>query len=187
MNMKRRLLAMLLALVLMLTGAAPAYAENSGWHEIVPRSYTTYAGRTAEDKLNQEITLYFIDGVDDLPYMELSDWAELLYFICTDNGDPDYGLSIEHTGDMVIFERENGYTMELDFANDILHFTDYDAFAHASNDSTIIDLVSEKGTDESGNAELIMRDKLGSFERYGDEMTVFLNDYNIQMIAQDGG
>ena len=187
MNTTRRLLALLLATVLLLACAAPAYAETDSWHEIVSRSYTTYAGKTAEEKLNQEITLYFVDGVDDLPYMELNDWAELLYFICTDNGDPDYGLSIEHKGDMVIFERENGYTMEFDFANDILHYTDYDAFAHASNDSTIIDLVSEKGTDESGNAELIMRDKLGSFERYGDEMTVYLADYNIHMIAQDGG
>ena len=187
MKTNRRLLSLLLAMVLLLACAAPAYAETDGKHQIVSRSYTTYAGTTEEEKLNQEITLYFVDGVDDLPYMELNDWAELMYFVCTDNGDEDYGLSIEHKGDVVIYERENGYTMEFDFAKDTLHYTDYDAFTHGSNDSTLIDLVSEKGTDENGNAELIMRDKLGSFDRYGDELTVNLADYNIHMIAQDGG
>ena len=186
-NRRTRVLALLLALVLVFACAAPAYAETDGRHNIVSRSYTTYAGRTEDEKLNQEITLYFIDGVDDLPYMELYDWAELLYFVCTDNGDKDYGLSIDHNGDVITYERENGYTMDFDFTNDTLHYMDYDAFMHGSDDSTLIDLVSEKGTDENGNAELIMRDKMGSFDRYGDEMTVDLAAYNIHMIAQDGG
>ena len=145
-----RTLALLLALTLLMTCAFPAYAETDGKHSIVSRSYTAYAGTTAEEKLNKEITLYFVDGVDDLPYMELNDWGELMVFVNTDNGDEDYGLSIEHKGDVVTLERENGYTMDFDFANDTLHYTDYDAFVHSSNDSTIIDLVSEKGTDENG-------------------------------------
>ena len=154
-----RTLALLLALTLLMTCAFPAYAETDGKHSIVSRSYTAYAGTTAEEKLNKEITLYFVDGVDDLPYMELNDWGELMVFVNTDNGDEDYGLSIEHKGDVVTLERENGYTMDFDFANDTLHYTDYDAFVHSSKDSTIIDLVSEKGTDENGNAELIWRNQ----------------------------
>ena len=70
-----RALAMLLALTLLMVCAAPAYAETDGRHSIVSRSYTTYAGTTAEETLNKEITLYFVDGFDDLPYMELNDWA----------------------------------------------------------------------------------------------------------------
>ncbi len=182
-----RTLALLLALTLLMTCAFPAYAETDGKHSIVSRSYTAYAGTTAEEKLNKEITLYFVDGVDDLPYMELNDWGELMVFVNTDNGDEDYGLSIEHKGDVVTLERENGYTMDFDFANDTLHYTDYDAFVHSSNDSTIIDLVSEKGTDENGNAELIWRNQKASFDRYGDEMTVDLGANNIRMIAQDDG
>ena len=182
-----RTLALLLALTLLMTCAFPAYAETDGKHSIVSRSYTAYAGTTAEEKLNKEITLYFVDGVDDLPYMELNDWGELMVFVNTDNGDEDYGLSIEHKGDVVTLERENGYTMDFDFANDTLHYTDYDAFVHSSNDSTIIDLVSEMGTDENGNAELIWRNQKASFDRYGDEMTVDLGANNIRMIAQDDG
>ena len=182
-----RTLALLLALTLLMTCAFPAYAETDGKHSIVSRSYTAYAGTTAEEKLNKEITLYFVDGVDDLPYMELNDWGELMVFVNTDNGDEDYGLSIEHKGDVVTLERESGYTMDFDVANDTLHYTDYDAFVHSSNDSTIIDLVSEMGTDENGNAELIWRNQKASFDRYGDEMTVDLGANNIRMIAQDDG
>ncbi len=187
MNTTRRLLALLLALTLALACAAPAYAENVGNHNIVKKTFPTYMGSDPEEKLNEDFPLYFVDGVEDLPYMEIGDWAEMLYFIHHDGGDQDYGLSIETKDDTVILERENGYTLTLDFARDTLHYTDYDAFMHGSNDSTLIDLVSEKGVDESGKPELIMRDAKASFDRYGDEMTVDLAAYDIHMIAQDGG
>ena len=187
----KRLLSMLLALLLILTCTAPAQvarAESAGAHSIVEKTYPFYIGKTADDTLNTEYPIVFIDGVDDLPYVELTDWAKLLYFINTDmNGDTDYELSIEHTDDSVILERENGYTLTFDFANDKLVFLDYDAFMHNSDDSALIDLVAETGMDENGNPELIWRDKKASFDRYGDEMTVDLKDYGIHMIAQDDG
>ena len=187
MNTTRRLLALLLALTLALTCAAPAYAETTGSHSIVKKTFPTYMGSDPEEKLNEDFPLYFVDGVDDLPYMEIGDWAEMLYFIHHDGGDQGYGLNIETRDDTVILERENGYTLTLDFARDTLYYTDYDAFMHGSNDSTLIDLVSEKGVDESGKPELIMRDTKASFDRYGDELTVDLAAYDIHMIAQDGG
>ena len=91
------MLALLLALVMTVSCAAPAYAENGGRHSIEKRSYTTYVGSTAEDKLNQEIPLYFMDGVDDLPYLAIEDWAELRYFVNTAyNDDSSYGLTIKY-------------------------------------------------------------------------------------------
>ena len=180
---------MLLALVLVMACAAPAqvaYAETTGTHSVVERTYPVYIGSTADDTLNQEFPLSFIDGVDDLPYVNLNDWAALLYFINTDQkGDTGYDLEVEYKGDSVVFERENGYTLTFDFANDKLLFIDYDAFMHNSDDSTLIDLVSENGMDENGTAELIWRDKQASFDRYGDEMTVDLGANGIHMIAQD--
>ena len=183
-----RALALLLAMVLTLVCTVPAYAETGGSHSIVMRTYPTYIGKTADDMLNQEIPLYFVDGVDDLPYVEIEDWAKLLCFINTEfNDDPGYDLAINYNGDVVTLERENGYTLDFDFQNDRLRFMDYDAFLHNSNETTLIDLVSENGTDENGNAELIWRDKKASFDRYGDELTVDLAAYGIHMIAQDDG
>ena len=191
-HQKTRWLSMLLVFVLVVACAAPAQvaqAESApATHSIVERTYPVYIGSTADDTLNKEFPLSFIDGVDDLPYVNLEDWAALLYFINTDqSGDTGYDLEIEYKGDSVIFERENGYTLTFDFANDKLLFVDYDAFMHNSDDSTLIDLVSENGMDENGTAELIWRDKQASFDRYGDEMTVDLGANGIHMIAQDEG
>ena len=198
---------MLLAFMLLLTCTAPALAEQAppvqaeqanpaqseqtqpaGAHSIVEKSYTFYIGKTADDTLNQEFPLYFIDGVDDLPYVEITDWAKLLYFINTEmNSDPGYGLDVHYQDDAVVLERENSYTLTFDFVNDRLVFLDYDGFMHNSNDTALIDLVSEAGTDENGNAELIWRDKKSSFDRYGDEMTVDLAANGIHMVFQDEG
>ncbi|MBO5640114.1 MAG: S41 family peptidase [Oscillospiraceae bacterium] len=191
-HQKTRWHSMLLAFVLVVACAVPAQvaqAESApATHSIVERTYPVYIGSTADDTLNQEFPLSFIDGVDDLPYVNLNDWAALLYFINTDQkGDTGYDLEVEYKGDSVVFERENGYTLTFDFANDKLFFIDYDAFMHNSDDSTLIDLVSENGMDENGTAELIWRDKQASFNRYGDEMTVDLGANGIHMIAQDEG
>ena len=198
-NPKTRWLSMLLAFMLVLTCTAPALAEQAtpaqaeeaepaGAHSIVEKTYTFYIGKTADDTLNQEFPLYFIDGVDDLPYVEITDWAKLLYFINTDmNGDPGYGLDVHYQDDAVVLERENSYTLAFDFVNDRLVFLDYDGFMHNSNDTALIDLVSEAGTDENGNAELIWRDKKSSFDRYGDELIVDLAANGIHMVYQDEG
>ena len=189
-HMKRikTLFALLLACALLLSCAAPACAEAAGAHKIVMQSYPTYIGYTVDDTLDQEFPLYFIDGVDDLPFVDVYDWAEMLYFINTDLlEDPGYELSIEYQGNTVILERESGYTLVFDFENQKLIFDDYDAFLHNSNDTTLIDLVAESSTDEEGRSLLIWRNKADSFDRYGDVMTVDLGAYGIPMIAQDDG
>ena len=91
---KTRWLSMLLAFLLVLSCTAPVQAEqaeqaeSTGAHSIVERTFPFYIGKTADDTLDQEFPLYFIDGVDDLPYVELADWAKLMYFLNTDiNGD----------------------------------------------------------------------------------------------------
>ena len=188
-HQKTRWLSMLLVFILVVACAVPAQAtatDSASQHSIVNRNYKFYIGSTEDDVLNKDFPLYFIDGADDLPYVEIGDWAALLYFINTDQmNDPGYDLSVERKENVVTLERENGYTLDFDFANDKLIFEDYDAFMHNSNDSTLIDLVSENGVDENGVAELIWRDKKSSFNRYGDVMTVDLGSYGIHMIAQD--
>ena len=202
---KTRWLSMLLAFLLVLSCTAPVQAEqaeqaeqteqaeqaeqtkSTDAHSIVERTYPFYIGKTADDTLDQEFPLYFIDGVDDLPYVELADWAKLMYFLNTDiNGDTGYGLHVDYRDEEVVYERENGYTLTFDFTDNFLQFVDYDAFMHNSNDTTLIDLVSEPGTDENGEPVLLQRDKQASFDRYGDEMIVDLGGNGIEMIAQDG-
>ena len=181
-------ISLLLTVLMIFACMSPAYAEANASHTIIERSYPFYIGKTSEYCLDEEFSLYFIDGADDLPFVDVHDWAELLYFLNTQiNSDPGYGLSIEYKNDVVTLERENGYTLDFDFGNNRLVFEDYDAFMHNSNDSSLIDLVSENTTDENGNALLIWRNKEDSFDRYGDVMTVDLGAYDIPMIVQDEG
>ena len=187
-SLNLRSLSLLLSLMMVLACISPASADTAGSHTIVERSYPFYVGITADDYLDQEFSLYFVDGVDDLPFVDVHDWAELLYFLNTDmSDDPGYELSIEYKDSVVTLERESGYTLDFDFGNNRLVFEDYDAFLHNSNDTTLIDLVTENSADEDGNALLIWRNKEDSFDRYGDVMTVDLAAYGIPMIAQDGG
>ena len=180
-----RLLSLTLALLMCFGCAGAVRAEDAGEHRVTQRDYTVYIGTTAEETLNKPFALCFLDGVDDLPYMEIGLWASLLYYVYTkEMNDPGYDLAIEYDGDTVTLTRENGYTMELDFENDLLVFLDYNAFMKTSGEGTLIDLVSERGMDDRGNAELIMRNNAASFERNGDLFVVDLDDYGIHMVHQ---
>ena len=163
-------------------------AEQDGQQlrQIREQSFPCYID-DLDTELKEPYPLYFVDGVDDLPYVELYAWAELLCFLNREHcSDPGYGLTIYENGDTVRLERESGYTMELDFENDTILFDDYDAFVHNSNDTTLIDLLWDSGFNESGEAQLFQRNKQASFDRYGDMMTVDLAAYGIEMIVQDG-
>ena len=155
------------------------WAEDSGTHTVAERGYKTYLGVTPDDTLNEEFPLYFADGVDDLPYVDIGDWVDLMNFYHTDAGDAGYELKIDADNDVVTLTRENGYTATLDYENDKIVFSDYDAFMHGSDDSTLIDIVSEKSTDDNGRPLLIMRDTKSSFDRYGDMLTIDLSAYDI--------
>ena len=180
----KKTLAWLLTLVLLAGMLPSAFAEGTG-HTAEKREYVTYLANT-EDKLADPFPLYFLDGVDDLPYVEIDDLGELIYFMNTEvSEDPDYSLSSSYDGDTVTFERDSGYSVTFDFARDSITFNDYNAFLHKSYDTTLIDLVSDPGIDENGDAQLFLRDKEKSFDRYGDSKVFDLAAYGIDMV-RDG-
>ena len=168
------------------TGADAAAQEADPVFTIEEKSVPTYIC-SLDDQLTEPFPLYFVNGADDLPYVELREWAEMLYFMNREfAGDSGYELTFYDQEPGVALERENGYTLEFDFISSRLIFDDYDGFIHSSSDTTLIDLLSESGFDENGEAELFQRDSRTSFDRYGDVMTVDLGSYGIRMIAQDG-
>ena len=179
----KRTMALLLS-VLLLFGLYPSAFAAAEEHTVEKRGYTTYCG-SVDETLTEPLSLYFLDGVNDLPYLEIDDLGELIYFVNTQiNEDPNYGLSSSYDGDIVTFERESGYKVEFDFAKDRISFGDYNAFMHNSYDSTLIDLVTEPGFDENGKAQLILRDKDKSFDRYGDIKVFDLSLYEIDLVRQ---
>ncbi len=84
--MMRKRIALLLALLL-LAGLFPAaYADDA--HSVEKRAFTVYVGNI-DETLTDPFPLYFLDGVDDLPYLEIDDLGELIFFVNTTiNEDP---------------------------------------------------------------------------------------------------
>ena len=180
----KKSLAWFLALVLLVGVLPSAFAEGST-HTVEKREYVTYLAST-EDTLTEPFPLYFLDGVNDLPYVEIDDLGELIYFMNTEvSEDPNYSLSSSYDGDTVIFERDSGYSVTFDFAKSTITFQDFNAFLHNSYDTTLIDMLSDPGVDENGNAQLFLRDKEKSFDRYGDSKVFDLGAYGIELV-RDG-
>ena len=129
-----------------------------------------------------ELPLYFIDGVDDLPYIELKDMCNLLVSVYRDLlKDEGYSLHVETDGPVAEVTRDNGYTMLIDYEKGTILFDDYDAFIHRSTDTCLLDNVATTVLDEDGNEVFLKRNKKGSYDRYGKEVKLNLADYHINL------
>lgn len=181
----KRLFIVLLALMLLSCGVS-AQDATSQPHQIVERTYTFYDG-AIDDTLDQPFPLYFMDGVDDLPYVELESWMELLIFLNREwLSDPNYDLMFNAEGTDAAYVRENEYHMQLDYAEKTVTFDDYNGFVHNSANNSLLDLLSASGFSEAGESELFHRNLDASYDRYGDEVKIDLASYKIPMIMQDG-
>ena len=181
----KKILAVLFALALIFSGV---FAQNDepASYEITERTYTFYDGGI-EDVLKEPFPLYFMNGADDLPYVELESWMELLIFLNREwLEDPNYDLMFNAEGTDAAYVRENEYHMQFDFAQKTILFDDYNAFVHSSSEGSLLDLLSASGFTEAGESELFQRNLDASYDRYGDEVLLNLADYHINMIMQDG-
>ena len=178
----KKLIATLLTLVLLLSLCAPAFAE--GTHEIVGKDFPFYL--STEDT-GGTMKLYLLDGVNDLPWVELNDWMELLTLLHTWGGEkPGYALTLATAGPVACYTRENGFTMVIDFDENTFRFMDYNKFMQRTEMSTLLDFTSLSCINEAGEPALLKKSDDYSFDRYGDELVVRLGDYGIDIVSQDG-
>ncbi len=172
--------------ILLFTGSAFAQNSEPSSHEITERTYTFYNG-FIDDKLEEPFPLYFMNGVDDVPYVELESWMELMIFLNRDwLKDPNYDLMFSAEGTDAAYVRENEYHMQFDFAEKTILFDDFNAFVHSSSEGSLLDILSASGFTEAGESELFQRNLEASYDRYGDEVKLNLSDYHIPMVMQDG-
>ena len=135
------------------------------------------------------IDVAFLDGVTEIPYIEVEDAAGLLELLCNlisyqSFKKQEYDLTVTKSGDRVAFMRENGFPMVLDFAADTMSFVDYDAFIRTTSDGSIIDVISTSGFDSEGNPSYF---KIldSTSERYGKTLTLDPGAYGIHLV-RDG-
>lgn len=188
----KKWISLLLVISLMLAvltaasaGSLTPVSSNSDAHTIECRDYAVYVGSI--DSVTDEMPFYFMDGVDDMPWVETKQLCQLLIIVYSIYyGDQDYDLSYEYKGSVAEITRENEYTMSIDFAKNTITFSDYNGFLHSSDDTSLLDVLSASGYNASGEAELFQRDAQASYDRYGDEMTLDLGEYYISLVFQDG-
>ena len=175
----KKFISVLLALMLALT-ALPAMAAEEASHEITSKEFPFYFDTNYMDF---DLPLYFLDGVTDLPYVELSDWAGLLNML---NGDMGYELDLVTNGPIACLTREDdAITATIDFDENTFQFVDYNLFLKFPKMSTLLDFTSVDCVNEDGEPALLKKSDEYSYDRYGDEVVLRLGDYGIDLIFQD--
>ena len=180
----KKSLSLALAVLMLFSMFPIASADGPALEE---RSYPFYIA-SVEDTTTEPIPLTFVNGVSDLPYMDLESWAELVSEIFVVGLDlSDYQLVFTSDGSVATLTRENGYTMTVDAEKDTISFVDYNSFLRRdSEDTMLIDILSACGFNEEGENSLFQRNRQASFDRYGREITINLADYAIDVFVQDG-
>ncbi len=177
----KKSISLILAVLMIFSMQPIASAEADTFEE---RTYPCYIASLENEG---EVTLAFLNGVDDLPYIDMETWSSILYVVCADGlGIEDFDLSYEVDGNSLVITRENGYEMVIDADEDTISFTDYNRFlSFDSDDSMLIEIVSASGFNEDGENSLFQRNRKASFDRYGDAKTIHLADYDINILKTE--
>lgn len=156
--------------------------EEAQWYSL---SYPLYI-YDEETKYSVEMPLFFFDGVEDLPWIDLEEAADILNAVQTSLlKTTGYHLAYERKDRVITLERENGYTMTADFDANTITFDDFDGFMKKPGFDNLLEMVSYEGYNEAGEAELFQRDARASFNRYGHMLHLDLASYGLRLRMED--
>ena len=168
------------------TEVIPSLWETGAEHQLVQRNFPFYLV-SLEYLWPGEFPLYFADGVDDLPFMDLKDFAAVMSYVWG-NMAADYQFTVDANPDtgIVMCRRDNGCTMAFNFTNSRITWPDYYGFLRLSDDQ--MDYLGLLGnisnTDKEGRPYLLT--SISARERKGEPVVLDLKEYGIPMLAQDG-
>ena len=177
----KKLIALFLCLC-MIAGIVPVMAESTAaTHEISSVAFPYY---DSGNEPASELTLYFLDGVNDLPYIEANDLLSLLTNLYHNTVE----FSAVSDGSVVTYIRINklydtDVPLSIDFDKDTLSFADYNLFTMRADQSTMLDLTAIIMED---GAEILQKVGTGVLNRRGDAFEIDLGAYGIDLIMQDG-
>ena len=178
----KKIIASFLALLLALTalpGLAMAEGTASG---IAGAEYPIYMKTT---DTGVTMTLYFLDGVNDLPYVD----ADGLVFLL--EGLMDFKCTVSTEGSVVTYNRfnelvETDIPMTFDFDRNVIFFPDYDLFCMKGNASSIMDTARLSGFNAEGAPSILQKVDNGTLVRFGKAVEINMGDYGIDLIQRDG-
>ena len=185
MDTMKKLIALLLCICLAL-GMVPAVAEDAAKTEITSKTFPVYF-KALENVWREDFPVYFLNGVEDLPFINLDDWKEVLKYAYNEGdftGEKKFDLTLEpsENGKAVTLTRENGYFMKVDYEAGTIVYPDFIMFVQPP----FLPYMEIGGSPETMNGEPFLLKYTQSRNLYGDITVVNLKEYDIPMVAQDG-
>lgn len=137
-----------------------------------------------------DLPLHFVDGVNDLPYIEAGDMIDFykaLYVLY----DKPVQMTVAKNGAVMTCVRKNEVykvdsAMTIDFENDVIRFDDYNLFTMTPGKSTILDVTSLEFFDEQNRPRLIKKVEPKYLPRFGEPLEINLSNYGIDLVIRDG-
>lgn len=137
-----------------------------------------------------DLPLCFLDGVNDLPYIEAGDMIDCYKWLYELSGKP-VQMTVAKNGAFVTCVRKNEVykvdsAMTIDFENDLIRFDDYNLFTMPPGNSTILDVTSYNFFDEQNRPRLIKKVEPKYLPRFGEPLVIDLAKYGIDLVIRDG-
>ena len=186
----KRTVALLLSIVLSLTFCSVSCAEEDkpAGRTIEKGSLPMYLEAAGTEPLVEAFPVYYADGVNDLPFVEIENAVGIVNFLISQMNPENPKLIAEPDGEggtAVINLEGNDSFLWFDFNEQTATYTDFDTFMNPGD--ILIDVLASGGfNEESGEPELFRRDPNTMMQRNGSPVTIRMNEYSIPMIHQDG-
>ena len=130
------------------------------------------------------IRLWFLDGVEDLPYVDLKGFTDCLNEWVSESGTDFVWNEDPETGLCSITYQSNGSALYFDFEDQSVRYSSFETFGAAPG-RFLLDMLSFSGTNSNGEPELFQRMDASSLERKGAPQYIPLGEYAIPMVRQD--
>ena len=185
----KKIISILLSLILSLGSCAAlceaSTAEAAATHQIETRTVPIYVAGTG--RLPREVPLYFLDGVKDMPYLNLPDLMDVDAQLRETVGGKSSlaGMWDEDLKMYCLVNTQNDSTVLIDFDEGSVIYTSFDTFAAAPGQS-YLDILYHSGVNSKNEPELFTRLTDPLMNRPGNSQAIFLDDYMIPYVAQDG-
>ena len=164
----------------------PSLWEDGKIHQIERKTFPLYVGSPAAPYL-EDFPVYLVDGMNDLAYLDLRDFADFLNKSMSDTGAAEDGpitVAVDAESDTVSFVQKAGGLLAFSFKEKKIVWTDYLAFMQSEDALYMNMLRGFKTLNSEGQPQFL---EIGSTrERHGSAVTLDLDAYGIPMLAQDG-
>ena len=183
--MIQKTISVLTALAILLTAFAAA-AEPA---PVEKKTFPIYHDKSGEEPVDPAFPLYFVDGVNDLPYADIRDIVDLANRMKDARGFDGLTYLIEcdeEKGIAGILVEGSTSVLAMDFTGKTVTYSSLDTFRQDPS-LPLMDALGFSGFNaETGEPELVQRVPDSGIRREGRPLTISLADYSIPMIHRDG-